>query len=63
MQFAEGTSHAHFSLVPRRPDLPADRVGAKVSAYNTVDEPLPEDERDRLAERLSASWDGAVRET
>jgi len=59
MQFAEGTRHAHFSLVPRMADLPVDRVGAKVSAYNSSDEPLPEARRDELAARLSAAWPAA----
>ena len=56
MQFAEGVKHAHFSLVPRRADLPPDRVGAAVSAYNAKDEPLSEDHRDALAERMEAAW-------
>ena len=55
-QFAEGTPHAHFSVTPRMPDLPADRVGAKVSAYNSIDEPISEEERDRVAERLAGAW-------
>lgn len=53
MQFAEGTRHAHFSLVPRMRDLPPDRRGAAVSAYNSQDTPLTEDDRDAMAERLS----------
>lgn len=56
MQFAEGVPHAHFSLVPRRADLPADRRGPAVSAYNAVDEPLGEAERDALALRIRAAW-------
>jgi diadenosine tetraphosphate (Ap4A) HIT family hydrolase len=55
-QFAEGTPHAHFSVTPRMPDLPSDRLGAKASAYNSVDEPISEEERDRIAERLAAAW-------
>lgn len=56
MQFAEGVPHAHFSLVPRRPDLPTDRRGAAVSAYNAVDTPLGEPERDELARRMRSAW-------
>jgi len=58
MQFAEGAPHAHFSLVPRRRDLPADRRGPAVSAYNAVDAPLGEAERDALAIRIRAAWHG-----
>lgn len=56
MQFAEGVKHAHFSLVPRMPDLPSERRGAKVAAYNAEDEPLSESERDDLAVRIEAAW-------
>jgi diadenosine tetraphosphate (Ap4A) HIT family hydrolase len=52
MQFAEGVRHAHFSLVPRMPDQPEDRRGAASQAYNSVDEPLGEQERDALALRI-----------
>lgn len=56
MQFAEGTRHAHFSVAPRMPDLPPDRIGAKASAYNSEDEPIPETERDAVAVELAAAW-------
>jgi diadenosine tetraphosphate (Ap4A) HIT family hydrolase len=59
MQFAEGVAHAHFSLVPRRADLPADRRGPAVSAYNTVNEPLGDAERDALTLRIRAAWPAA----
>lgn len=55
MQFAEGVPHAHFSLVPRMTELPADRRGAAISAYNTVDEPLSDTERDALALRIRSA--------
>ena len=50
MQFAEkdGFAHVHFHIVPRMPDLPADRRGPAVFAYASA-EGLPEDQRDRLA--------------
>lgn len=56
MQFAEGVKHAHFSLVPRAEDLPADRRGAAVSAYNSKDEPQSEAARDADAARIAAAW-------
>ncbi len=56
MQFAEGVKHAHFSVAPRRADLPADRKGAAISAYNAKDEPLSEAERDEIALRIRAAW-------
>lgn len=56
MQFAEGTRHAHFSVAPRMPDLPPDRIGAKASAYNSDDEPIPEPERDAVAVELASAW-------
>lgn len=56
MQFAEGVKHVHFSLAPRRADLPPDRVGAAVSAYNAKDEPLSDADRDALAEQIGAAW-------
>jgi diadenosine tetraphosphate (Ap4A) HIT family hydrolase len=56
MQFAEGTPHAHFSLVPRMPDLPSDRTGAAVSAYNSKDTPIPESRRDEVATAVAAAW-------
>ncbi|MBK5248437.1 MAG: hypothetical protein JJE50_03240 [Actinomycetales bacterium] len=56
MQFSEGMRHLHFSLVPRMADLPAERLGAKIGAYNAQDEPLDETARDEIAGRLAASW-------
>ena len=56
MQFAEGVRHAHFSIAPRRGDLPLERVGAAVSAYNSQDEPISEAERDELAIRITSAW-------
>jgi len=56
MLFAEGMSHVHFSLVPRMADIPADRKGAAVSAYNSKDEPQSEAERDRVAALLARAW-------
>lgn len=56
MQFAEGVKHAHFSLAPRRADLPAARLGAAASAYNSEDEPLSESDRDALARQIGAAW-------
>lgn len=56
MLFAEAMKHAHFSLVPRMPDLPDERRGPAVAAYNSADTPLSEEERDAVADRLSAVW-------
>jgi diadenosine tetraphosphate (Ap4A) HIT family hydrolase len=57
MQFSEGMmGHLHFSLVPRTADLPEDRRGAAVSAYNSKDTPLDETARDAIAERLRTAW-------
>ncbi|WP_154793361.1 HIT family protein [Occultella kanbiaonis] len=56
MQFSEGIRHLHFSLVPRMAELPADRRGAKVGAYNAQDTPLGEEERDRIALSLQSRW-------
>lgn len=61
MQFAEGMKHAHFSIAPRMTDLPLDRVGAAISAYNSQDTPLDERARDEVAHRLSAAWPGQGR--
>jgi hypothetical protein len=55
MQFAEGTRHAHFSVAPRMPDLPSDRLGAKASAYN-AEESISEVERDEVAIKLAKAW-------
>jgi diadenosine tetraphosphate (Ap4A) HIT family hydrolase len=57
MQFSEGmVGHLHFSLVPRMADLPEDRRGAAVSAYNAKDTPLEDSARDEVADRLRAVW-------
>jgi hypothetical protein len=57
MQFSEGMlGHLHFSLVPRRADLPAERRGAAVSGYNSVDAPIDDDARDEVARRLQRAW-------
>jgi diadenosine tetraphosphate (Ap4A) HIT family hydrolase len=63
MQFSEGMlGHLHFSLVPRMDDLPEDRRGAAVSAYNAKDTPLGEAERDAIADRLRAAWPDSERD-
>ncbi|MEW1812443.1 hypothetical protein AB0284_17265 [Pseudarthrobacter phenanthrenivorans] len=57
MQFSEGMlGHLHFSLAPRAADLPEDRRGAAISAYNAKDTPLDERARDQIADRLRAAW-------
>lgn len=61
MQFAEGMKHAHFSIAPRMAELPSDRVGAAISAYNARDTPLDEEARDQIARRLSAAWPAPAR--
>ncbi len=52
---AEGFEHLHFHVVPRVPDLPADRRGPGIFAYLAKEESdwLPEPERDRLAAAVS----------
>ena len=60
MQFSEGmVGHLHFSLVPRMADLPEDRRGAAVSAYNAKDTPLDDSARDQVADRLRTAWPSA----
>jgi diadenosine tetraphosphate (Ap4A) HIT family hydrolase len=57
MEFSEGMNHhLHFSLVPRRTDLPEDRRGAKVGAYNAGDDVIDDARRDDLAMRFSQVW-------
>ncbi|MEC3853149.1 HIT family protein [Paenarthrobacter ureafaciens] len=57
MQFSEGMlGHLHFSLAPRTADLPEDRRGAAISAYNAKDTPLDDSARDEIAHRLRAAW-------
>lgn len=57
MQFSEGMlGHLHFSLAPRMADLPEDRRGAAISAYNAHDTPLDDSARDDIADRLRAAW-------
>ncbi|MGC5305827.1 HIT family protein [Micromonospora zamorensis] len=61
VQFAEkeGFAHVHFHVVPRMPDLPADRRGPRVFAYLGAPEEQHVDEqrRDDLAAALSAELD------
>ncbi|MGC0274467.1 HIT family protein [Pseudactinotalea sp. Z1739] len=57
MQFAEGVSHVHFSLVPRRIDFPEDRVGPASLGFNSKDEPLSDDQRDEIALKVERTWD------
>jgi hypothetical protein len=57
MEFSEGMNHhLHLSVVPRRDDLPEERRGAKVGAYNQGEDVADEATRDDLARRLRASW-------
>jgi diadenosine tetraphosphate (Ap4A) HIT family hydrolase len=61
MQFSEGMlGHLHFSLVPRREDLPDERRGAAVGGYNSQDQPIGENERDAVAARLQDAWPTSV---
>ena len=60
MQFseAEGFGHLHVHLVPRPADLPQDAGGPGVFRYlgpGAEGEPVPEDERDRIALQLAAA--------
>ncbi len=57
---AEGFEHLHLHLVPRAPDLPVDRHGPRIFGYLSKDESewLPEEERDRVAARVTAALDG-----
>lgn len=51
---AEGFAHVHFHVVPRLPDMRADRVGPQVFGY--LADPaaaIPEAEQDALGARLS----------
>ncbi|GGN09331.1 diadenosine tetraphosphate (Ap4A) HIT family hydrolase [Actinoplanes campanulatus] len=53
VQFAEkeGFAHVHFHIVPRMPDLPAERRGPGVFRYlNDTDGRLSEARRDELAD-------------
>lgn len=56
MQFAEGVSHVHFSLAPRRSDIPADRIGPASMAFNSKDEPLSIERRDEIALEVTRAW-------
>jgi diadenosine tetraphosphate (Ap4A) HIT family hydrolase len=60
MQFseAEGFSHLHVHLVPRRADHPADACGPAVFGLMATDESawLPEAERDEVALALRAAF-------
>lgn len=57
---AEGFEHLHLHVVPRAPDLPADRHGPRIFAYLSKDESewLPEEERDLVAAQVTAALDG-----
>jgi diadenosine tetraphosphate (Ap4A) HIT family hydrolase len=61
MQFAEqaGFAHVHFHVVPRMPDLPADRRGPHVFGYLGVpaDHGLTERRRDEIAVAVRACLD------
>lgn len=58
LQFAEHLlhPHVHFHIVPRMPDMPADRRGARVMAYLSVldDERVGEADMNALALQLRA---------
>jgi diadenosine tetraphosphate (Ap4A) HIT family hydrolase len=56
--FAEALKHAHFSLVPRMPAAPADRIGPAVVAYNSEDELISDERRDEVARILRTAWPG-----
>ncbi|MBO3740209.1 HIT family protein [Actinoplanes flavus] len=58
VQFAEkeGFAHVHFHIVPRMPDLPAERRGPGVFRYlNDTGARLPEARRDELAVAIRAA--------
>jgi len=54
---AEGFAHLHVHVVPRMPDLPADRLGPRVFGYLDAapDDRVPDAEQDALALRLRAA--------
>lgn len=58
MQFAEreGFEHVHFHLVPRMPDIPADRLGPAIFGYLDAesDQRMDEARMDALAVKLQA---------
>ena len=57
MEFSEGMNHhLHFSVVPRRNDLPEEHRGAKVGAYNQGGDVADDATRDDLARLLRVSW-------
>ncbi|MEU5566733.1 HIT family protein [Micromonospora musae] len=58
VQFAEkeGFAHVHFHVVPRMPDLPADRRGPRVFSY------LGAAEQDRVTEQQQDELAAALRE-
>lgn len=56
MQFAEGVSHVHFSLAPRRADIPTDRIGPASMGFNSKDEPLSPEQRDEIALEVAGVW-------
>jgi diadenosine tetraphosphate (Ap4A) HIT family hydrolase len=51
----EGFEHLHVHVVPRMPDMPADRQGPGVFEY-LRETPLPESDRDAVAARLQSAW-------
>ncbi|RKN16536.1 HIT family protein [Micromonospora musae] len=58
VQFAEkeGFAHVHFHVVPRMPDLPADRCGPRVFSY------LGAPEQDRVTEQQQDELAAALHE-
>lgn len=52
---AEGFAHLHFHIVPRQPDLPADRRGPAIFGY-LEEEPMTEEQRDGVALRIREAW-------
>ncbi|RKN27302.1 HIT family protein [Micromonospora musae] len=61
VQFAEkeGFAHVHFHVVPRMPDLPADRRGPRVFSYlgATEQDRVTEQQQDELAAALHEHLD------
>jgi diadenosine tetraphosphate (Ap4A) HIT family hydrolase len=60
LMFAEATRHVHFSIAPRMPDLPRERFGPGITAYNSADQPLTDAELDEIALCLSKAWSSKV---
>lgn len=57
MEFGEkeGFQHLHFHLVPRMPNIPADRQGPAIFGYYDGN-PLTESQRDELAKEITQNW-------